>query len=177
VPSLALDWGDLFARYEAMAVSFARGLTGDAELARDLYQEAARATWERAARGAAVFTSSSHARNYLFSVLRNLAVDARAGRRRAPTGLDDETADPAGIAPAELAAAREAAVLRAEALRRAFASLPLREQEALSLRFLEGRSFKEIAAATGRSISTLHSQVEAGLARLRRSIGKPDDAE
>lgn len=167
----ALDWDDLFARYEAMAVAFARGLTGDAETARDLFQEAARATYERAQSGETVFENARHARNYLFRALRNLAADAHERRRRGPVSLGEEPAASGG-STADRVAARESADRRSEALRAAFATLPASEQEALSLRYLQGLAYKDVAARTGLSISTLQARVEAGLDRLRNRVGK-----
>jgi len=178
VPGLARDdWGVLFARYERMAIAMARGITGDGELARDLFQEAARATFERATTGAVDIASPEHGRNYLFAALRNLAIDARARGPRVPAGLVADPVDPVGPGPLDGLVARESTARRGERLRTAFAALPSREQEVLDLRYLRGLKYKEIADLTGLSISTLQARVEAGLGRLRRDIGKPAGAE
>ena len=172
-----IDWGALFARYEVSATRFVRGLVGSAELASDLFQEAARATFERAAAVPTVFEGPEHARNYLFRTLRNLAIDARAGRRREPGELAEEPADAQNFAPPAALIDAESRTARDAAVRVAFARLPEREREALAMRYLDGLSYKEIAARTQRSISTLQARVEAGLARLRALIGNFPSAE
>jgi len=171
-PDSNLDWEQLFARYETMAVGFARGLVGDADLARDLYQEAARATFERASSGGITFESPQHVRNYLFQALRNLASDTRKKQGRAPGELVTDPVDPAS-GPGEALAIREGKALDSERLQQAFATLPDREQQAVTLRYLRGYSYAEIQQITGKSISTLQARVEAGLARLRLAFGKP----
>jgi RNA polymerase sigma-70 factor, ECF subfamily len=183
VPALdAEDWNRLFVRCERMAFAVVRGITGDAELGRDVFQEAARATFERAQDGFE-FASPEHARNYLFQAVRNLAIDARS---RAParfvqvpaeSGAAAEPIDPAALPPLDLLLAREAAAARLQDVRAAFAALPPREREVLELRYLRGQKYKDIAAATGRAISTLQAQVDAGLRRLRDHIGKPVSEE
>lgn len=172
-----VDWGDLFARYQAAATRFAEGLVGDAELASDLFQEAARATYQRAATEPGAFAGAEHARNYLFRALRNLAIDARAGRRRSPGELEADPVDVDARMPLEALIRAESRAERGAALRAAFSRLPAREQEVLVLRYLEGLSYKDIAARTGRPISTLHARVDKGLARLRLEIGIRRGAE
>lgn len=154
-----------------MGTGFVRGLLGDAETARDLYQEAARATWERVASGAVRFEDATHARNYLFQALRNLAIDARAGRRTATRELPSEPSDPAARPVLDQLVGEEQQQGRETAMRAAWQTLPAREREALHMRYLEGRTYKEMAVATGRSISTLQARVSAGLERLRKKIG------
>lgn len=171
-PDSNIDWERLFARYETIAVAFARGLVADADLARDLYQEAARATFERATSGGITFESAQHVRNYLFQALRNLASDARKRQARAPGELAEEPAS-RDAGPVDALAALEGQAHDSHRLQQSFAGLPEREQEAITLRYLRGQSYAEMAQATGKSISTLQARVEAGLARLRLAFGKP----
>ena len=159
-----LDWDLFFQRYGPVARRFAAGLSGDGELAGDLFQEAAQAVLQRA-RSGFEFESAAHLRNYLFKVLRNLAVDARRGPRP-PVELE-EVPDPA---PGPEVAA--ATAQRDRAIAAAVDALRVDEREVLRLRYLEGRTFREIAERTGTSISTLHSRAEAALARVRNRIGK-----
>jgi RNA polymerase sigma factor (sigma-70 family) len=55
-------------------------------------------------------------------------------------------------------------------MRRALGRLRPDQREALGLRYLEGRSYREIAERLGVSISTLHSRVEASLEKLRERL-------
>lgn len=170
MPASDLDWDELFKRYEAMAVAFVRGLVADPGIARDLYQEAARATFERASSGGVVFQNPQHVRNYLFQALRNLASDSRSAKKRAPTELKNDPVDP-DASPVEQLAALEGKAVNSQRLATAFATLPAREQQAVTRRYLHGQSYQQMATATGKSISTLQARVEAGLARLRLAFG------
>lgn len=163
------DWGEFFARYEAMAVRFARGLTHDPHSAADLFQEAARAVCEFTQDGRR-FASPAHARNYLFKVIRNLAIDANRAPRSAELDVEPTTTTVGG---AQLAERRE----RGDALRRALADLPPTEREALNLRFDGGLSYREIADRTRTSVSTLQARVESALEKIRQRLGKSIGAE
>ncbi len=174
---ITLDWGELFARYEVLGVRLARGLVGDDSVARDLFQEAAQATYARSTSGGIVFDGPEHARNYLLQVVRNLAIDHRHARTRAPRELRDDVPDATAVDPVDSIVRAEATAERDRVVRRAWAELPAREREALSLRYLEGATYQEMAERTGRPISTLQARVESGLARLRRQIGKARPTE
>jgi RNA polymerase sigma-70 factor (ECF subfamily) len=172
----AIDWRAFFELYRPMALRFARGLTGDEATAEDLLQEAARELFERVRDGRLALDSAAHLRNYYFRAVRNRAVSAlrRAGRARIAEGDPERGAAP-DPGPAELAAAGEAGRMRALILRdleAALAALRPEERDALRLRYGDGLAFREIAERTGTSISTLHARVEAGLAKIRKSIGK-----
>jgi RNA polymerase sigma factor (sigma-70 family) len=162
------DWNGFFRRYAPMARGFVSGIVGDGDLANDLFQEAARTVFERASDGRVRFESNAHARNYLFKVLRNLAVDARR-RPRPVSGVEVGSLPDPAASPAERSA-RDG--LDAE-VRRAIRALRPAESDALRLRYLEGLSYRQIADRTGAAISTLQARVEAALAKIRTRVGKP----
>jgi RNA polymerase sigma-70 factor (ECF subfamily) len=69
--------------------------------------------------------------------------------------------------PSDRAVRRERAVLLADALR----ELPADYAEVLTLHYLEGLSFPEVAARLGRSLDSVKKVWVRALARLKRSLG------
>jgi len=135
-------------------------VTGDADLADDLLQEA----YYRLLRAGACFESESHRRNYLYRVATNLARDSkRRQRTRDAYGPDREargdrqaTSDGTGRADQ-----------RAD-LRRAMAGLSPQEREVLWLAYAEGSSHQEIASALGLKASG----IRVLLFRARRKLAR-----
>jgi RNA polymerase sigma-70 factor (ECF subfamily) len=99
----------------------------------------------------------------------------RAIRRRPATsidGVDDGWPDTLRTtAPADDPVATAESGERAARLRGAVAGLPAHYRDAVHLRYLDGLSFEEIAAATGRPEPTIRTHLHRGLARLRADLG------
>jgi RNA polymerase sigma-70 factor (ECF subfamily) len=131
-----------------------------------------RGVLERSAAGAAPFASPEHARNYFLRAVHSRALDVlRATRRERVQPLGGAAASEPEDREAEASLEEhEAAALRTERMRRALGRLRPDQREALGLRYLEGRSYREIAERLGVSISTLHSRVEASLEKLRERL-------
>jgi len=167
----SIDWSRFFERYRAMAVRFARGLTGDEALAEDLFQEAAHRLWVRASSGVLEIESQTHARNYLFRSLRNLAAKSRT--RTIPESVDaiGEPPDREPIPPEVLA--RREDPTRARIVDEALRELEAGDRELLRRRYLEGRTLRQLSEVTGQPISTLHSRIEALLRKIRKAVGNP----
>lgn len=168
-----LDWGRFFARYRPVALRMVRGWLASNDTAEDVFQDAARSVYERVRSGALRLESESHARNYLFRALRNLATS----QLRARPAPDELIEDPAANEPQPWrasAAAEEAeqARTRRDRVETALRSLGSREREALHLRYGEGLTFRQMSDRTGAAISTLQGRVEAALEKLRGRIGK-----
>jgi len=172
-----IDWAEFFALYRALALRIVRGLATDAAAAEDLVQEAARALIEHGAEHG--FESREHARNWYLRCVKNLAISGlrRSGRSRVePLG---EGADPAASAadPAQALSEWETMAARRQLygdVRRELDTLAAGEREAVELRYVEGLAYREMAARTGKAISTLQARVEAGLQKIRLAIGKRD---
>jgi RNA polymerase sigma-70 factor (ECF subfamily) len=78
-------------------------------------------------------------------------------------------------APQELVAAPDEAAFDEEeiaAVHAALATLPCEQREALVLRFIEGMSYDEIAAATGTPVGTVRSRLHYGRQALRKRIAQ-----
>ena len=104
---------------------------------------------------------------FLYTIARNAIVDrARSVRPNAP--FEDALAHPSEVAgpEAQALAADEALVVRA-----AIRELSPLQQEVVILRFIEGRTTKEIAALTGRRESTIRGIQMRALAGLRGIVG------
>ncbi|HUM72364.1 MAG TPA: sigma-70 family RNA polymerase sigma factor, partial [Chloroflexota bacterium] len=60
-----------------------------------------------------------------------------------------------------------ALLMQREQVRRALASLPQDQQQALALAYFGGMSHSEIAAHLGEPLGTVKGRIRAGMARLR----------
>ncbi len=109
------------------------------------------------AQSIARFRGDAAFRTWLHSVARNVAVN-RLRRRRETTTIDDATAIESGAARlSSLIASRSDLV---EAVR----CLPEPYREAVVLRDIEQRTYREIAAATDAEINTVKSRISRGRA-------------
>jgi RNA polymerase sigma-70 factor, ECF subfamily len=107
-------------------------------------------------------------RSWLRNIVRSTALD-RLRRRRHHLSLDggeeDVSFEPIAedVNPEELLQSRE---LRKE-IRRRILSLPEAQREVVSLKYIEGLSYEEIAKLTQSSVSSVESRLHRARARLR----------
>ncbi len=113
-----------------------------------------------------------HLKAYLYRMVHNWVQDRFRARPMDP--LDDAERTPfmrtAGSTTEEEAVRR----WRAERLRQALQRLPPRQAQVLSLRFLQGFSFEEIAEAVGTSVGAVKALQHRGLENLRRLLKEED---
>ena len=159
----------LIVQYQHRLLRYLLYLTGDREMAEDLFQE----TWMRVLMRGAQFNGNSRFDTWLFAIARNLVIDMR--RKRTMCSLEDmndsgedrpfevSADDPS---PFDLYAARENGKRVAEAL----LSLEPLHREVLVLRFHEELSLEEIAGITNAPLSTVKSRLYRGLAALKPRI-------
>ena len=151
---------DALERHEQPLIRYARWFLGDLESARDVVQE----TFLRLCREDPARVGD-HVAPWLFTVCRNLALDARrAAARTAP--LDNAEAAVACDLD-EQHDTRQALAHELDIV----GTLPHNQREVVYLRFHGGLSYKEISGVTGLSVSNvgflLHTAVRAIRSHLR----------
>jgi RNA polymerase sigma-70 factor, ECF subfamily len=161
---------ELILLYQHRLLRYLLYLTGNRELAEDLFQE----TWMRVLLRGAQFNGNSRFDTWLFTIARNLVIDLR--RRRSMVSLEElcETGDeerPFEVpsqekTPFEHLATLESGQLVAEAL----LTLDPLHREVLVLRFHEEMSLEEIARMTRAPLSTVKSRLYRGLAALKPHV-------
>lgn len=167
---------ELILQYQHRLLRYLLFLTGNRELAEDLFQE----TWMRVLLRGAQFNGNSRFDTWLFTIARNLVIDLR--RRRSMASLEEmcEAGDeerPFEVpsqekTPFDHLVTLESGQLVAEAL----LTLDPLHREVLVLRFHEEMSLEEIARMTRAPLSTVKSRLYRGLAALKphvRSATRP----
>ena len=161
---------ELILQYQHRLLRYLLYLTGNREIAEDLFQE----TWMRVLMRGAQFNGNSRFDTWLFTIARNLVIDLR--RRRSMASLEEmfEAGDeerPFEVVsqdktPFEHLATLENGALVADAL----LTLDPLHREVLVLRFHEEMSLEEIARMTRAPLSTVKSRLYRGLAALKPHV-------
>jgi RNA polymerase sigma-70 factor (ECF subfamily) len=161
---------ELILQYQHRLLRYLLYLTGNREMAEDLFQE----TWMRVLMRGAQFNGNSRFDTWLFTIARNLVIDLR--RRRSMASLEEmcEAGDeerPFEVpsqekTPFEHLATMESGQVVAEAL----LTLDPLHREVLVLRFHEEMSLEEIARMTRAPLSTVKSRLYRGLAALKPHV-------
>ena len=144
-------------RYERPLIRYAHGYTGDLEDARDIVQD----VFVKLSQHLATLDHERIA-PWLFTVCRNRALDKHQRLVVMETEtLDLETsADPA---PNDAMEQRETAA----ALRELIETLPVRQREAVRLKFIAGLDYQQISAAMQTSIGNVGYLIHHGVAALK----------
>src|SRR5271168_4070467 len=138
----------LIEQYQHRLLRYLVYLTGNRELAEDLFQE----TWIRVLERGHQYDGRHEFSTWLYAVARNLTIDYL--RKKSPVSLDGlmEDEDHAPIEPAdtrptawELVAQHE----QAKHINAALVGIPAEYREAIVLRFQDGLALEEIATVTG----------------------------
>lgn len=106
---------------------------------------------------------------YVYKAVRNAAIDQTRRRQVRPTPTDDTASlftTPTKDDPGQRAEASETQAM----LMQAIDNLPADEREAVVLRSFGGLSFKQIAAATDKPLSTISSQYQRALTKLKEQL-------
>ena len=161
--------GALFDRHGRQAFAVAYGMTGSAEVAEEVVQDAFLAVWRRAEQYAA---ARGTVRGWLLAIVRNRALDhlrARQARPQRAAGLQDFAAL-AGTHDTEGTALQ---LLEAASMRAAVATLPSAQRQTVELAYFAGLSYPEVAATTGAPLGTVKSRMRLALTSLRGALGPP----
>jgi RNA polymerase sigma factor (sigma-70 family) len=111
-----------------------------------------------------------HVTGWLFRVARNRIIDLFRARKPEPLQLEDLLPSPDAGPEAEYAR-----TVLLDALEQAIAELPADQRDVFVAHEIEGRSFKEMAAATGISVNTLLSRKRYAVLRLRERLRRTYD--
>lgn len=159
----------LIEQYQHRLLRYLVSLTGNRELAQDLFQE----TWIRVLERGHQYNGQHEFSTWLYAIARNLTIDHL--RRKSPLSLDGLMADegqapfePADTGPSawQLVAQHQ----QAEHIGAALVDIPAEYREAIVLRFNDGLALEEIAVVTGAPLGTVKSRVYRGLQLLMRKL-------
>jgi RNA polymerase sigma-70 factor (ECF subfamily) len=145
----------------AEALRFATRLTGDADEAEEVVQEALVGV----ARGWKSFRGEARFRTWFFRIVINAFRDRIASREPAES-LEDDVVDRRAATPASEAAADELGRLIAERV----SALPPRQREVLILLAYEGLSSQEVAEVLGMSQANVYATLHVARKRLRKEL-------
>lgn len=163
----------LVARHARLAGAVATSVMGDYDLARDVVQEA----FVKVLEGLGALSDRGSFKGWLRNVVRTTALDHLRRKKvvgraaEALPGHDDDggPALPApGVTPDDLLEQDE---LRAR-VRDEVALLPESQREVVLLKYLDGRSYEEIAELTGLTVNTIESRLFRARTTLRRRLAE-----
>jgi RNA polymerase sigma-70 factor, ECF subfamily len=155
----------LIEQYQHRLLRYLVYLSGNRELAEDLFQE----TWIRVLERGHQYDGRHEFSTWLYAVARNLTIDYL--RKKHPVSLDglmngEEHAplDPADTRPLAWEVLQQHE--QAERVSAALVGIPAEYRETVVLRFQEGLALDEIATITGAPLGTVKSRLYRGLNML-----------
>ncbi len=166
-------FGEVVRRWERKIYALAYGITGSVEDARDATQE----TFISAYRNLPRFRGEAQVSSWLHRIAVNQCITRqRRARVRAETALEEEVesgreqflSTAADATPAHASESKQ----RAEAVRRAVATLPQELREVVLMKEFEELTFQEIADALQIPLSTVKSRLYTALRQLRLKLEK-----
>jgi RNA polymerase sigma-70 factor (ECF subfamily) len=152
----------LIEQYQHRLLRYLIHLSGNRELAEDLFQE----TWMRVLERGHQYDGKHEFSTWLYAVARNLTLDYL--RKKSPVSLNGlmEDEDHAPLEPADARPPAWEVVQQheqAERINAALVSIPVEYRETVVLRFQEGLALEEIATVTGAKLGTVKSRLYRGL--------------
>src|SRR6266702_558388 len=155
----------LIEQYQHRLLRYLIYLSGNRELAEDLFQE----TWIRVLERGHQYDGKHEFSTWLYAVARNLTIDYL--RKKSPVSLDGlmEEEEHASLEPADTRPRAWEVVQQheqAERISAALVSIPAEYRETVVLRFQEGWALEEIATVTGAKLGTVKSRLYRGLNML-----------
>jgi len=141
-----------------------RRLGAAPQLAEELAQETLLAVWRKAA---AFDRAKAAPSTWIFTIARNLRIDAaRRSRRGDPVEDPSDTPDAEPTPDAVLAAAQSEGRIQ-----QALGALPPEQAEVVRLSFFSDKPHSEIAEALKLPLGTVKSRLRLAMARLRDLLG------
>jgi RNA polymerase sigma factor (sigma-70 family) len=157
---------DVIGREQSRLRRFVRRRVPDPRDAEDILQDVFRALVE----ANRLLLPIDHVTGWLFRVARNRITDLFRARKEEPLELEDLLPSPDAGPEEEYARG-----VLLEALEEAIGELPAEQRDVFVAHELEGRSFKEISAATGVGINTLLSRKRYAVLKLRERLRRTYD--
>lgn len=157
---------EVFRHFAPRVKAYLSKAGGDAGAAEELMQETMAAVWRKAAQFDPAKASAS---TWIFTIARNLKIDAYRRERRPELDPDDPALVPEEEPPADSAfEARQTA----EAIHDVLATLSQAEQEVLKLAFFEDKSQSAIASQLGIPLGTVKSRMRLSFGKLRTAMSE-----
>jgi RNA polymerase sigma-70 factor (ECF subfamily) len=155
----------LIEQYQHRLLRYLIYLSGNRELAEDLFQE----TWIRVMERGHQYDGQHEFSTWLYAIARNLTIDYL--RKKSPVSLDGlmEDEDRAPYEPPDPRPMAWEVVeqhQQAERINLALVGIPAEYREAIVLRFQDELALDEIAAVTGAPLGTVKSRLYRGLNML-----------
>jgi RNA polymerase sigma-70 factor (ECF subfamily) len=162
----------LIVQYQHRLLRYLLFLTGDREMADDLFQE----TWMRVLTRGSQYNGAARFDTWLFTVARNMLIDLR--RKRTMVSLESLCSADGEEYTFEIPSAepnpfdRYSGLEEARRIAAALMVLDPLHREVLVLRFHEDLSLEEIATVTRSPLSTVKSRLYRGMATLKPYLEK-----
>ncbi|HZT51119.1 MAG TPA: sigma-70 family RNA polymerase sigma factor [Stellaceae bacterium] len=160
----------LFGHFAPRIKAYMKKLGASDPDAEELAQEAMLAVWRSAA---SYDPARSAASSWIFTIARNLRIDALRRERRHALDLADPLLVPPDLPPADDTIALQQRQAR---LRLALLTLAPDQAEVIHLAFHDGLSHGAIAARLGLPLGTAKSRLRLATRRLRLALGDLDEA-
>jgi len=154
----------LFREFGPRIRAYLLKLTRDGQAAEDLMQETMLAIWRKAGQ---FDPSRGQASAWIFTIARNIWIDAWRKQRRPAFDPDDPALVPAEEPQAGTLLEQKQS---GAALHEALKTLPPEQVDLIRLSFFEEASHSAIAAKTGLPIGTVKSRIRLAFGRLRAAL-------
>ncbi len=163
-------FGELFKHFAPRVKTFMRR-SGIAESsAEELAQETLLTVWRKAA----LFDpASGSAATWIFTISRNLRIDALRRDRRGGIAMTGEVEDEFDIDESPLPDAILSAAQSARRLRSVLAELPAEQRLVIELSFYDDKAHADIAKTLSIPLGTVKSRLRLAMSRLRHLLGDP----
>lgn len=154
----------LFAHFAPRVKSYMLRLGSDAQQAEELAQEALATVWRKADRYDPARAAAS---TWIFTVARNLRIDAFRRRNHPEPDPNDPALVPDPPASADMVVSRKQDAVR---IRRALAELSDDQREVLQLSFFDDQTHTQISETLDIPLGTVKSRIRLAFGRIRNLL-------